>query len=894
MPDTREYDAFISYRHKKPDMEAAERVQNLLERYRVPKGFAKRRIGPIFRDRTELPTGDDLGESIREALAHSRFLIVILSETTRDSKWCMEEIRYFKECRNGRLDHILPVLVSGEPGDVLPDILRFEEVPARNEEGAEGTAVREIEPLIGDVRADSRRGMFRKLKTEYLRLAAQILGCRFDDLYQRTRRHEKRVRTAVAGSVIGLLSLTVALVSVFAWRTYVSEQRYQNNLVSQLIQRGAGYSREGDASSALLYYTRAMEIRPENKTAAAGALLALQANLWVAGGEPEPAASPAMPPAGAERFGTLLEAPGDGGQDAYLCLDGMTLTFCTPEGRFLSAEVPPDENPRLWAFERDGKNGAHRPYARLVWKEDVPSAIVTYGGYAYFYTFDPPAGGAEAVPGALAWSMDLAEAYDNPEGGASVAFDHPVDVSRENGVAVIREGFDNNLCAVSLFDGRLLCRALPEDVYYAGDVMLDTLTVSPDGGSFALFVRDYVSGYDNNNRVYVIGSDGKLLYRTETEYSDTPVCLRYSGDGAALMIVRRDSLDLVEASTGKRLFARLNVNGAADGRFEEGAEFRVSDESGRVTSFAWYHFDPADAPAEAEASRARGSAAWEKDGQLYGHMDAPEGAVLLGAWVSDRYLFSVQNDTSDPCFRLLDAQGMEADRIPFPEPATFYDSWVDAELPAAYFSPIGLEQKLYRCAVDTKAGKLGPVEALDTGGMLVSGPVDRLGGGCAFFTPDARVVYYAPEALSPTAVSRLGDASPVRGETAAAGTGRTVIAVKRGEEVCAELWDLREGLCLGVLARTDRQLKLSDLPGGRAWVREYQYEQDGQGGFTLTYSDDRVFLLAAPEADRQTLDTLFGLCDRQWTDSAVILPKTPQLNQDWDGWGGSVDADNRL
>ena len=68
MPPVREYDAFISYRHKKPDMEAAEKVQNLLERFHVPRGFLKKRIGPIFRDKTELPTGSDLGESIREAL----------------------------------------------------------------------------------------------------------------------------------------------------------------------------------------------------------------------------------------------------------------------------------------------------------------------------------------------------------------------------------------------------------------------------------------------------------------------------------------------------------------------------------------------------------------------------------------------------------------------------------------------------------------------------------------------------------------------------------------------------------------------------------------------------------------------------------------------------------
>ena len=74
------YDAFISYRHLPLDEAFAERVQELLERYRPPKGVCgskHTRIERVFRDKTELPTSGDLDQSLRNALLSSRFLIVI-------------------------------------------------------------------------------------------------------------------------------------------------------------------------------------------------------------------------------------------------------------------------------------------------------------------------------------------------------------------------------------------------------------------------------------------------------------------------------------------------------------------------------------------------------------------------------------------------------------------------------------------------------------------------------------------------------------------------------------------------------------------------------------------------------------------------------------------------
>ena len=110
-------------------MAVAVKLQTLLETYRPPKNLKnlkRKKINRIFRDQSELPTSGDLGNDIREALLDSRYLIVICSEETKNSLWCMEEIRIFKEAHQGYTDHILTLLVSGEPSEDFPVELLWE------------------------------------------------------------------------------------------------------------------------------------------------------------------------------------------------------------------------------------------------------------------------------------------------------------------------------------------------------------------------------------------------------------------------------------------------------------------------------------------------------------------------------------------------------------------------------------------------------------------------------------------------------------------------------------------------------------------------------------------------------------------------------------------------
>src|SRR5262245_5367924 len=114
------YWAFISYSHR--DKAWADWLHKSLETFAVPSrligrdsrdGKVPQRLFPIFRDREELPTSGDLGGNISEALAASRYLVVICSPAAAASRWVDEEIRAFKAL--GKSNRVLCLIVDGEP-----------------------------------------------------------------------------------------------------------------------------------------------------------------------------------------------------------------------------------------------------------------------------------------------------------------------------------------------------------------------------------------------------------------------------------------------------------------------------------------------------------------------------------------------------------------------------------------------------------------------------------------------------------------------------------------------------------------------------------------------------------------------------------------------------------
>jgi tetratricopeptide (TPR) repeat protein len=122
----REYAVFISYKqvdNRQLDRQWANWLHYALETYEVPPELVGKinsrgepipsSLYPVFRDEEELPANADLTANIRLALEQSRTLIVICSPRAVQSRFVVDEIRYFKEL--GKAGQILALLIAGEP-----------------------------------------------------------------------------------------------------------------------------------------------------------------------------------------------------------------------------------------------------------------------------------------------------------------------------------------------------------------------------------------------------------------------------------------------------------------------------------------------------------------------------------------------------------------------------------------------------------------------------------------------------------------------------------------------------------------------------------------------------------------------------------------------------------
>ena len=233
------YDAFISYRHAELDMFVAKKVHKGLETFKVPKAVqktsGKKSIKRVFRDQEELPIGSDLNDNISTALTESEFLIVICSPRAKESYWVEREITSFIELHDRQ--HVLAVLVEGEPDESFPEILLTDE---------DGNPV---EPLAADVRGSSKREIEKKLKTELMRLCAVLLYCSYDDLKQRHKeRRMKKILTLVTAAGITVSALGIAFgvynanMAAQIQENYVEKQRNQAKYLAevsgQLLESG--------------------------------------------------------------------------------------------------------------------------------------------------------------------------------------------------------------------------------------------------------------------------------------------------------------------------------------------------------------------------------------------------------------------------------------------------------------------------------------------------------------------------------------------------------------------------------------------------------------------------------------------------------------------------------
>lgn len=264
------YYAFLSYSHA--DEAMAKWLHEKLESFRVPSsiagqlsetGIVPSRLTPIFRDRGELAAAGDLGTEIREALAASRFLIVLCSPSAAKSRWTNAEIDLFKRHRPDGC--VLAAIVSGEPfasekpgreaEECLPPALRIHY--DRRGRPTKKTA----EPLAADLRetGDGKRNGF-------LKLVAGMTGVGLDDLIQRdaTRRH-RQMASLAAISIAGMAVTSALAITAINARDAARDQRREaeglvsymlGDLRTKLEPIGRLDALDGVGSRILTYYER--------------------------------------------------------------------------------------------------------------------------------------------------------------------------------------------------------------------------------------------------------------------------------------------------------------------------------------------------------------------------------------------------------------------------------------------------------------------------------------------------------------------------------------------------------------------------------------------------------------------------------------------------------------
>ena len=231
------YRAFISYSHR--DKRWAEWLHRALETYRVPSrlvglatavGVVPRRLTPVFRDRDELASSNDLGRKVDQALAESANLIVVCSPAAAASRWVSAEVLAFR--RLGRSDRIFCLIVAGEPnapaGQRTEECLSAALCDPLDGPGGQGGS----EPVAADVRPGKDGRHNAKLK-----LVAGLLGVGLDQLRRRELQRRNRRLAAIAGlaTLVMLVTSLLAVDAVIARRAAERRQKQAEALVGFML-----------------------------------------------------------------------------------------------------------------------------------------------------------------------------------------------------------------------------------------------------------------------------------------------------------------------------------------------------------------------------------------------------------------------------------------------------------------------------------------------------------------------------------------------------------------------------------------------------------------------------------------------------------------------------------
>lgn len=215
MKQEKEFYAFISY--KREDEKWAKWLQDKLEHYRFPtnlnaKTNLPKNIRPTFRDVTDLNPGL-LAEEINNALHNSEWLIVICSPRSAKSPWVCKEAQSFVDF--GRADHIIPFVIEGNP---FSDDISTECYPEAllNLTGSNELLAANINEMGRDAAA--------------IKVVARMFSLRFDALWQRYEREQRRKRWVWIGGLIIIALFGLCIGGYFVRQNSIIERQNERLL----------------------------------------------------------------------------------------------------------------------------------------------------------------------------------------------------------------------------------------------------------------------------------------------------------------------------------------------------------------------------------------------------------------------------------------------------------------------------------------------------------------------------------------------------------------------------------------------------------------------------------------------------------------------------------------
>ena len=198
-------------------MELAPVVRDGLQR--LAKPWNRRRALSVFLDQSSLEVSSELGSALDERIGDTRWLVLLMSEVSAESKWVGAEVARWAADKGK--DRLALVLTSGEVAwdDAAKDF-DYEQSTAVNEAMRGIYAGQESEPLYLDLRwtkeipggekdLDLHNARFR---SDIATLAAPIHGKAKDELEGEDIRQFKLARRLKRAAITGLATLTIIAV----------------------------------------------------------------------------------------------------------------------------------------------------------------------------------------------------------------------------------------------------------------------------------------------------------------------------------------------------------------------------------------------------------------------------------------------------------------------------------------------------------------------------------------------------------------------------------------------------------------------------------------------------------------------------------------------------------